>query len=98
MHSAWARHAPLAPQLYLYSSADALIPAAHVEAFMAQQARRGLRVEARRWEDSGHCEHLRRHPEEYTALVRRFVKRALAEEPPRSATAARSWAQHHEGL
>ena len=88
MRSAWAQHAPLAPQLYLYSSADVLIPAAHVEACMAQQAQRGVRVEGRRWEESGHCEHLRRHPEEYAALVRSFVERALAEEPAHGAKAA----------
>ena len=48
---------------------------------MAQQVQRGVRVEGQRWDDSGHCEHLRRHPEQYRALVKSFVARALEEAP-----------------
>ncbi len=36
----WQDSSPLAPQLYLYSSADALIPPDRIKAFMASQVRR----------------------------------------------------------
>lgn len=77
--SAWATHAPLSPQLYLYSSADGLIPSDHVETFMAQQAQRGVDVSSHRWDDSAHCEHLRVHPQQYRQLVSSFVQRCVAQ-------------------
>ncbi len=40
----WQDSSPLAPQLYLYSSADALIPPDRIKAFMASQVRRLLNL------------------------------------------------------
>jgi len=77
IRAAWFHNAPLAPQLYLYSCADALIPAPQVESFMAQQAARGVSVDAHCWPDSPHCEHLRYHPEHYRRLVHAFLRRCL---------------------
>ena len=79
VRGAWALSAPLCPQLYLYSSKDALIPHTHVESFMAQQAARGVAVDAHCWPDSGHCEHLRTHPEHYRRLVHSFMQRCLGQ-------------------
>ncbi|KAL0023096.1 hypothetical protein WJX77_000879 [Trebouxia sp. C0004] len=42
---AWSKTAPLCPQLYLYSSADALIPPAAVQQFQEMQKQRGLQEE-----------------------------------------------------
>jgi hypothetical protein len=79
INQAWACSAPLAPQLYLYSSADKLIPYTHVEAFAAQQQARGVTTHLRKWEDSDHCEHYRWHKEEYTSLIRTFVEQRYDE-------------------
>lgn len=77
--AAWGQLSPMVPQLYLYSSADVLVPAAHVEAFMTQQAYRGVAVAHHCWDDSGHCEHLRDHPEQYKRIVHSFVERSLTD-------------------
>lgn len=74
---AWQYRVPPCPQLYLYSEADALIPYHHVELFMQQQAAHGIPVHHHRWVDSAHCEHLRKHPQQYTNLCRSFSEFCL---------------------
>ena len=66
---------PQCPQLYLYSSSDALIPSQEVERFMSMQRQRGVELYSKMWEDSPHCEHFRLHPEEYTDQLLQFLKR-----------------------
>ena len=81
MRRAWQVEAPPCPQLYLYSSSDALIPHQHIELFMAQQAARGAEVQAHCWRDSAHVEHYRKHPEEYRNLLRSFAEHCLYGQP-----------------
>lgn len=71
---AWNNTAPLCPQLYLYSSADALIPLSAVQQFQEMQKQRGVQVYSKMWTDSAHCEHYRIHPDEYVSQLERFVE------------------------
>lgn len=60
---------PSSPYRHVPCAADALIPYQHIEGFMEQQAARGTPVHRHRWDDTAHCEHLRKHPEQYKSLV-----------------------------
>ncbi|KAL4419348.1 hypothetical protein ABPG77_001575 [Micractinium sp. CCAP 211/92] len=71
---AWQYAVPPCPQLYLYSRADALIPHHHIEQFMEQEAAHGIPVHHHCWDDTPHCEHFRKHPEQYRSLVRSFME------------------------
>lgn len=74
VRESWSHDVPRVPQLYLYSSEDSLIPSSHVETFMEQQQALGSPVTSQRWDDSGHCEHLKKHPVQYRRLVQSFVQ------------------------
>eukprot|EP00887_Chlorella_sp_A99_P002247 scaffold10.g2247.t1 len=82
VRQAWQSEVPPCPQLYLYSRADPLIPPQHVELFMAQQEARGVEVHAHAWTDSGHCDHLRRHPLQYRQLLLSFTEHVCHAEAP----------------
>lgn len=71
---AWETVAPTSPQLYLYSSADALIPPREVQNFQKLQASRGVDIHQKMWTDSAHCEHYRLHPDEYITELMDFAK------------------------
>jgi len=76
----WSHAVPRnVPQLYLYSSADTLIPSSHVESFMTQQEALGSSVSYQRWNDSEHCEHLKAHPAQYRKIVQTFVQSCVSE-------------------
>jgi hypothetical protein len=78
VRKAWLSCTTNIPQLYLYSSNDALIPCQHVESFMEQQRLAASSpIMGHRWSDSGHCEHLRLHPEEYRDRVKTFIEQCL---------------------
>jgi pimeloyl-ACP methyl ester carboxylesterase len=77
--AAWGQISPRVPQLYLYSTADALIPAQQVENFIDMQRLHGAEVSHHCWNDSGHCEHLRVHPEQYTRIIHSFLERCLTD-------------------
>eukprot|EP00850_Spirogloea_muscicola_P021466 SM000250S08724 [mRNA] locus=s250:37521:38689:- [translate_table: standard] len=89
-----AREQPMCPQLYIYSTADAVIPARSVEAFMATQRAGGRRVLARKLDRSPHVDHLRTYPDLYTAQLRTFLSECLPDwggrraAPPPAATSA----------
>jgi pimeloyl-ACP methyl ester carboxylesterase len=70
--SAYIPHA--VPRLYIYSSADRMVPAADVEAH-AEQARRAgcFDVANLRFEVSGHCAHASRYAEQYWCGIARFL-------------------------
>lgn len=61
------------PQLYLYSTADAIIPVGDVEAHIASQKKRGVPITAVDFEDSAHCEHYKQYPDKYVQLLRAFL-------------------------
>ena len=65
---------PACPQLYVYSSADAVIPATSVEAFIEEQKKAGRMVKACNFETSPHVDHFRSHPEKYSEQLTCFLK------------------------
>ena len=79
VRGAWSHYLhPNVPQMYLYSTADALIPASHVEQFIEQKQARGVAVTQHCWSDSGHCEHFRVHPKQYARLIHSFLERCCS--------------------
>ncbi|KAG2452439.1 hypothetical protein HYH02_002682 [Chlamydomonas schloesseri] len=77
VYDAWYNLAPTCPQLYLYSGADPLAPAADVERYMGIQEGRGVDVSSHKWADCGHVDALRRHPHEYAYQISAFLARTL---------------------
>ncbi len=64
------------PLLFLYSTADVLVRARHVEAFRATLGQRPTR--SVRWTDSGHIKHMLTHREAYFDALEAF----FADPPP----------------
>ncbi|KAI6234024.1 Transmembrane protein 53 [Aphelenchoides fujianensis] len=69
-----------ANQLFLYSKADPLIDYRNVEEFAEIQRKAGVRVETKRWEESGHIQHYAHDPREYERLCLQFASRLLRDE------------------
>ena len=64
---------PRCPQLYIYSSADRVIPAGKVESFIVEQRKAGHEVRACNFISSPHVDHFRSNPELYTAELNHFM-------------------------
>ncbi|KAK8564105.1 hypothetical protein V6N12_036236 [Hibiscus sabdariffa] len=64
---------PTCPQLYIYSSADQVIPANHVESFIEKQKRSGREVRACNFVSTPHVDHFRNDPKLYTSQLSRFL-------------------------
>ncbi|XP_061570360.1 transmembrane protein 53-A-like [Cololabis saira] len=62
-----------APALFFFSQNDAMCDAASLERLMALWRGRGVAVADRKWAESTHAAHLRRHPEDYVSTLRRFL-------------------------
>ncbi|KAI3812304.1 hypothetical protein L1987_17011 [Smallanthus sonchifolius] len=65
---------PTCPQLYIYSSADKVIPAGSVESFIEVQQRTGRVVRSCNFKSTPHVDHFRHEPELYTAQLSQFLK------------------------
>ncbi|XP_020263194.1 transmembrane protein 53-like [Asparagus officinalis] len=65
---------PPCPQLYLYSTADKVIPACGVECFIKEQKALGRNVHAHNFGPSPHVDHFRSFPHIYSAKVNEFLK------------------------
>jgi len=65
--------APAVPLFAVYSPADAVVPAAIVDAFVREEQERGCRVEALRFEDSPHVGHWVHHRAAYGEALEAFV-------------------------
>ncbi|KAK8613426.1 hypothetical protein V6N13_101188 [Hibiscus sabdariffa] len=65
---------PTCPQLYIYSSADQVIPANYVESFIEKQKRSGHEVRACNFVSTPHVDHFRNDPELYTSQLSRFLE------------------------
>ncbi|PKA54971.1 hypothetical protein AXF42_Ash003607 [Apostasia shenzhenica] len=65
---------PNCPQLYIYSSADRVIPAKHVESFAAEQRRAGHEVRECNFVNSPHVDHFRNHPSLYSSQLTSFLE------------------------
>ncbi|CAI2317021.1 unnamed protein product [Caenorhabditis sp. 36 PRJEB53466] len=65
-------------QLYLYSKADTMIKAKHVEKFIAKQKEKGNAATAIDFGDSEHVAHIRTDPQKYRNACVNFVKHVEA--------------------
>ncbi|VVA98302.1 unnamed protein product [Arabis nemorensis] len=68
---------PRCPQLYIYSSADRVIPAGQVESFIVEQRKAGHEVRACNFISSPHVDHFRSNPELYTAELNHFMENSV---------------------
>lgn len=65
---------PRCPQLYIYSSADKVIPAGSVESFIKEQQRSGREVRACNFISTPHVDHFRHDPKLYTSQLTQFLE------------------------
>jgi len=68
---------PKCPQLYIYSSADRVIPAKSVEAFIEGQRKAGHEVRACDFVSSPHVDHYRSNPGLYTSQLGNFLEECV---------------------
>ncbi|CAL5040639.1 unnamed protein product [Urochloa decumbens] len=68
---------PKCPQLYIYSSADRVIPAKSVESFIEGQRRAGHEVRACDFVSSPHVDHYRSKPGLYTSQLSNFLEECV---------------------
>ncbi|WCJ38995.1 alpha/beta-Hydrolases superfamily protein [Euphorbia peplus] len=65
---------PTCPQLYIYSSADRVIPARSVESFVDEQRRAGHEVRACNFVSTPHVDHFRHDPKLYSTQLSEFLE------------------------
>ncbi|KAJ7523868.1 hypothetical protein O6H91_18G065900 [Diphasiastrum complanatum] len=68
---------PQCPQLYIYSSADTVIPSRLVESFVEEQKKAGHCVKACDFLWSPHVDHFRNFPEIYSYQLKMFLQECL---------------------
>lgn len=62
------------PALFFYCDNDLLSEAQTVDDLIDYWRKRGVNVTAKKWEDSTHAGHLKRHPEEYLTTINAFLQ------------------------
>jgi pimeloyl-ACP methyl ester carboxylesterase len=72
-----AEKQPASPQLYIYSTADKVIPVRYVESFIEKQKQQGRSVWSKNMEHSPHVDHFRANPAEYTQHLREFLEKCV---------------------
>ncbi|XP_002970474.2 transmembrane protein 53 [Selaginella moellendorffii] len=77
-----SKQQPKCPQLYIYSTADRVIPAKSVESFMEEQRRSGRTVKACNLLWSPHVDHFRSFPDIYSSQLNIFIRECLSQWSP----------------
>ncbi|KDD75403.1 DUF829 hypothetical protein [Helicosporidium sp. ATCC 50920] len=72
------------PLLFLYGRADTASEAHRIDLLVQRKREQGIEVDAQCWPDSGHIEHLRKHPEEYVQKLIAFLRGVDAGERPQA--------------
>nr|XP_043616254.1 transmembrane protein 53-A-like [Erigeron canadensis] len=78
--STLSENQPSHPQLYLYSTADKVIPFQKIESFAEHQKKLGKKVTTFNFESSPHLDHYRAFPDMYRSLIQNFLKDCVAVE------------------